>query len=216
MNDTLKYILNKYKINLGRQYIVDIPNMGRDQLAGLFAELKFTKGAEIGVESGLYSETLLKANPKLFLTSIDPWEASAYEPGIVGIDYRQQYFNQCYRTAKKRLAPYNCQVVRKTSMEAVDNFKDNSLDFVYIDGGHDFVNVANDIHYWLKKVRPGGILSGHDYAFFPGGKQNHVKYIVPNYTRAYGIIPLFIVGAEAVGRRGVIRDKFRSWFWVKA
>lgn len=216
MNDTVKYILNKYKINLGRQYIVDIPNIGRDQLAGLFAELSLTKGVEIGVDNGGYSETLLKANPKLFLTSVDPWANDAYEPGISGIDYRQSYFNQCYRTAKKRLAPYNCQIVRKASMEAVKNFKDNSLDFVYIDGNHDFANVVNDIHQWQKKVRSGGIVAGHDYAFFSGGKRNHVKYVVPNYTRAYGIIPLFIVGAEAVGQRGIIRDKFRSWFWVKA
>lgn len=216
MVDTLKFITSKYKIKIGRQHIIEIPNIGRNQLAQLFAELEFTKGAEIGVEKGIYSEILLKANPDLKLFSIDPWKASAYVAGIQGVDYRQKHFDECYKEAKNRLREYDgCTIVRKTSLDAAERFKDASLDFVYIDGNHDFVNVTNDINVWQKKVRPGGIVAGHDYAFFPGGKRNHVKHVILAYTKAYGIIPLFIAGAEAVGQRGIIRDRFRSWFWVK-
>ena len=35
---TYKYIVDKYKINVGSQYIVNIPDMGRDNLAELFAD----------------------------------------------------------------------------------------------------------------------------------------------------------------------------------
>ena len=87
--NTYQYILKKYNINPGRQYIIEIPNMGRADLAALFAELKFKKGVEVGVEQGLYSEVLLKANPKLHLYSIDPWKASAYEPNIKTVEKRQ-------------------------------------------------------------------------------------------------------------------------------
>lgn len=215
MVNTLDYITKKYDIKFGKQYIIEIPNMGRDNLADLFAELGFKEGAEIGVEKGIYSETLLKANPGLHLSSIDPWKASVYEPGIQGVDYSQIHFDRCYRIAKKRLSPFNCRIIRKESLEAVGDFADNFLDFVYIDGNHEFVNLANDIHSWQKKVRPGGIVAGHDFAFFPAGKHNHVKHVVLAYTRAYGIKPLFVVGAEAVGQPGIIRDRFRSWFWVK-
>jgi len=41
---TYKYILDKYKINVGRRYIVDIPNIGRDDMAVLFKELGFEFG----------------------------------------------------------------------------------------------------------------------------------------------------------------------------
>lgn len=213
--NTYNYIIKKHNIKVGRQHIIEIPNMGRDQLAELFAELKFKKGVEIGVDKGIYSEILLKANPQLQLTSIDPWRASAYEQGIPGINYRQKYYDDSYKEAKKRLSPYKkSKIVRKKSLTAVKDFKDNSLDFVYIDGNHNFINVTNDIHEWSKKVKVGGIISGHDFAYFPSLKHNHVKHVVLAYTKAYGIKPLFIVGAYTYDK-GIIRDKMRSWFWVK-
>ena len=48
-------------------------------------------------------------------------------------------------------------------MDALGDFKDRSLDFVYIDGLHDFDNVMMDLIGWNRKVRSGGIISGHDY-----------------------------------------------------
>jgi predicted O-methyltransferase YrrM len=48
-------------------------------------------------------------------------------------------------------------------LRAADDFLDNSLDFVYIDAGHRFDDVVQDIIKWTKKVRKGGIISGHDY-----------------------------------------------------
>ncbi len=215
MISTQEFIVQKYKLKFGRRdALVTIPNMGRAQLAQLFAELGFRKGAEIGVLEGGYSEVLCQANPMLELFSIDPWKASAFEPDQIGI-YTQKQFDAFYKAAKKRLAKYNCQIIKKESQQAALDFKDESLDFVYIDGNHDFVNVANDLNTWAKKVRVGGIISGHDYAHFPSQRRNHVKRVLLAYTQSYGIKPLFIVGADAVRRRGVIRDHFRSWFWVK-
>lgn len=187
--------------------------MGRNNLAELFAELKFTKGAEIGVENGLYSEILCKANPNLHLFCIDPWKAAAYEPGVDGVD-EQANFNQRYKAAKERLAPYRCTIVRKTSMAALKDFADETLDFVYIDGNHDFVNFVNDLHYWRKKVRQGGIVAGHDFATYPFRKYNHVKRALEAYVASYRMIPVFVVGSFAY-QEGFIRDKYRSWFWVK-
>ena len=160
---TFDYIVRKYNLKIGRQYIVEIPNMGRDNLAELFFKLNFKVGAEIGVARGEYSEILCETNPKLHLYSIDPWKVSAYEPDGLQLGVGQKLFNEFYKETKKRLAPYNCTVKRKPSLKAVTDFKDNSLDFVYIDGNHDFVNFASDLHYWSKKVRGGGIISGHDY-----------------------------------------------------
>ncbi len=215
MNRTLDHIVNKYHLRFGRrEQIVTIPNLGRVQLAGLFAELGFTRGAEIGVLEGGYSEVLCQANPKLQLFSIDPWKASSFEPDQTGI-YSQKQFDLLFKAAKQRLAKYNCQIIKKESLRAALDFADGSLDFVYIDGNHDFVNVANDLHTWATKVKLGGIVSGHDYAYFPSYHRNHVKHVLLAYTLSYGIKPLFIVGADAVRQRGVIRDHFRSWFWIK-
>ena len=103
-------------------------------------------------------------------------------------------------------------ILRKTSMQALNDIDDNSLDFVYIDGNHDFLNVTQDIHYWLKKVKPGGILAGHDYVYYPFRKYNHVKNVVQAYANSYHLFPVFAVMQD---KHGLRRDRFRSWFLVK-
>ena len=211
--NTLQYILDKYKITVGNQYIIEIPNVGRDNLAELFKELNFTKGVELGVDRGEYSEVLCKSNPELHLYSVDPWASFAYEPNTY-VNEEQSYFDKNYNETKERLAPYTCTLVRKTSAEALQDFSDNSLDFVYIDANHDFPNFVFDLHYWLKKVKVGGIISGHDYAVFSYSKFNHVKRALDAYARSYRMIPLFILGSYE-DHNGLIRDKYRSFLWIK-
>lgn len=213
---TLDYILNKYNLKINKEFFIEVPNIGRDDLAKLYAELNFTKGAEVGVERGYYSEVLLKANPNLHLSCIDPWSMGAYEPGISGVDTEQEKFDSYYQQTKNRLASFGDRVniIRKPSLLGAQDFEDNSLDFVYIDANHDFVNVTNDIDTWKKKVRVGGILAGHDYAYFSYKKFNHVKRVVEAYARCYRMRPYFVAGAFTYDE-GMTRDKYRSWFWVK-
>jgi hypothetical protein len=141
-------------INFGKANMRD-----RIELAKYFADLGLNLGAEVGVASGYYSEILCKANPKLKLYSIDPWYR--YH------DYRDfanpNTFIHMEDKARKLLAPYSCIIIKKTSMEAVKDFADNSLDFVFIDANHAYEYVRDDIREWTKKVRNGGIVSGHDY-----------------------------------------------------
>jgi len=210
--DAYKYIVDKYKIKVGNQYLIDVEGMvGSPPLAELFAELKFNRGAEVGVDRGYFSEILCKANPDLHLYCVDPWK---YDTFPEGNPYRldQPYFDQCYKEATELLAPYKTTIVKKTSMEALDEFEDNSLDFVYIDANHDFVNFTQDLHHWIKKVRFGGIISGHDYTYFSYKKFNHVKRALIAYARSYRMIPVF---ATMFDRHGLKRDKYRSWFWCK-
>ena len=213
---TLEYILKKYNITIGNQYFIDIPEMvGSADLAKLFAELKFTKGVEIGTDQGEFAEVLLKTIPDLNLNCIDPWKAEAYEKGYQPeSNETQEFFDKRYEETENRLNRFDpmVNILRATSMEAVSVFEDNELDFVYIDGNHDFLNVTQDIHYWLKKVKPGGILSGHDYVNYPFRKYNHVKKVVQAYARSYHLLPVFAVMQD---KHGLRRDRYRSWFIVK-
>lgn len=54
-------------------------------------------------------------------------------------------------------------MMHMTSLEAAKKFEDESLDFVLIDGSHQYEDVLNDIKAWLPKVKPGGVLAGDDY-----------------------------------------------------
>jgi len=209
--NTLQYILDKFKLEADGDLPIQIPDFGRDQMAGLFAELDFKVGAEIGVEQGVYSEILCKANTGLSLHCIDAWQ---HYPGYrdhVG----QEKLDGFYEAAKSRLKPYSCHMVRSYSMEAVKGYIDRTFDFVYIDGNHEFPWVVEDIFHWSKKVKKGGIVSGHDYRRSKrADTRNHVTYVVDAYTAAYRIKPWFVLGLQAKNL-GQIRDEARSWMWIK-
>jgi predicted O-methyltransferase YrrM len=49
------------------------------------------------------------------------------------------------------------------SVSAAALFAPASLDFVFIDGDHSRAAVLADIAAWLPKLKPGGLLAGHDY-----------------------------------------------------
>lgn len=211
--DTEIRIANRFGINLNehRRMPIEIPNIGRDGFAGVLAELGFNVGAEVGVEQGVYSETLLKANPNLILYCVDAWKAyRGYRDHTT--DSKLQRF---YETTVQRLAPYEGRfnIIRAFSMEAVKAIPDRSLDFVYIDANHDLMNCVQDIHQWSKKVKIGGIIAGHDYADQKKPTNMHVYEAVHAYTRAYAISPWFVLGTKAIVD-GVIRDEARSWFWI--
>lgn len=53
--------------------------------------------------------------------------------------------------------------IRSDSAEGASLYKDNSLDFVFIDAGHTYESISRDIDAWLPKVKKGGIIAGHDY-----------------------------------------------------
>lgn len=190
---------------------IEITNVGRNDLARWFCELGFRAGVEIGVESGEYSEILCKSNPGLHLFSIDPWKAyKGYRDHV-----NQEKIDGFYKRASERLAPYGATLIKKFSLDAVKEFADQSLDFVYIDGNHNILNVIQDLYYWTPKVKFGGIIAGHDYVVHRPPTGMHVVEGVNAWVKAYRIAPWFILGckAEVIGQT---RDEARSFAWVNA
>lgn len=53
-------------------------------------------------------------------------------------------------------------VTGKSSPAAAEDFQLGAVDMCYIDGDHDTEPVREDIRAWLKVLRPGGLLCGHD------------------------------------------------------
>ena len=208
---TLNHIAKKYGLDLSARSPIEIPDMGRDNLPELFNELGYTSGVEIGTERGIYAEVLCSGMPNLHLTCVDMWKTHA---GYYG-HRNQKRLDKYHREAQARLEPFNCTLLRAYSMDAVQQFEDKSLDFVYVDANHRIPAVVDDICAWLEKVRPGGIVAGHDY--YKSKRvfsKCHVKYAVDCIAQAFRIKPWFLVGLKEK-REGLVRDKSRSWFWVK-
>lgn len=207
--NTLEFIRKQYNLPDTRG-IFDIPGMTREDLAFLFAKLRFYRGVEIGTERGHYARTLCQSNPDLFLCCVDPWKAySGYREHV-----SQEKLDGFYEETKQRLEPHQCQLIREFSSDALKFFANKSLDFVYIDGNHDYQYVVNDICNWMPKIKSGGIMSGHDYI-----KRKDAKYkmgvvqAVQGYIDSYHIGQLFIVGSKEK-KPDEPRDDTRSWFFV--
>lgn len=186
-----------------------ILDSSRLDLPELFLEMGYKTGAEIGVYKAEFTEIFCKAG--LFMYAIDPWKAFYGQGRTQQVQKRQDFL---YGHAQRVLAPYkNKKFIRKTSMDALADFKDESLDFVYIDGDHTFKAVVDDVCEWTKKVRVGGIVSGHDYWSTNPKAQNVICQVQPaidGYVRAFGIDNWFVFGKD--GRKD---DKAFSWMWIK-
>ncbi|KKQ40895.1 MAG: hypothetical protein US60_C0051G0005 [Microgenomates group bacterium GW2011_GWC1_37_8] len=153
----------------------------RTELAKYFKELGFMVGAEIGVAQGYFSRTICEENPGVKLYCIDPWEVYGEYRDFA----KKDTFETMYNTAKEILAPYDCTFIKKFSMDAVKDFDDGALDFVFIDGNHQYKYVKEDIEMWTPKVRVGGIVSLHDYYKTKAGNVGVIR-AVDEYVKEYG------------------------------
>jgi len=124
---------------------------------------------------------LCKRNPNLHLCCVDPWIAV----GHLSQSRQDGYYNR----ALSNLKPYNVTIIRKFSMDALSDFEDDSLDFVFIDGAHDFDNAIIDIIGWSKKVKLDGVIACHDYM---SGHGAGVMKAVDAYTHCHKIEPWFV------------------------
>ena len=171
----------------------------RNGLYKLFRDFGFKRGAEIGVSIGINSKAMCTYIAGLELLCVDPWD-------IVLDDYRsrtrgRERLASYYEQAAQRLKPFDCQLARMTSLEAVRLVRWESLDFVYVDGAHEFDYAITDIVEWSKRVRPGGIVSGHDYLHFSGAG---VVEAVDAYVKKHPINEWYLTN-----------ENVPSWFWVK-
>jgi|CXWL01.1.fsa_nt_gi predicted O-methyltransferase YrrM len=177
----------------------------RLELAKYFAKLGFKKGAEIGVCSGHYSEILCQNIPGLKLFAIDNWNNPRNTR-------RENQLGSLESITKKKLAPYKATIIKKDSQAAAKKFVDESLDFVYIDADHTYESVKNDIHAWVKKVRKGGIVAGHDYYVFRSGNRGVID-AVNEYVKEHKIK----LSTTNWDKENPLRDDRQpSWFFVKA
>jgi len=197
--DVKEYMFKRYGLVEGKPpYFIPIM---REELGSIFKDLGFKVGAEIGVERGIFSKSILEQNPGMKLYCVDAWKVyKGYRDHV-----NQDKITRYYEETKKRLKPFDVEIIRDWSMEAVKKIPDESLDFVYIDGNHDFQHVTNDIVEWSKKVRKGGIIAGHDYVKRRSSVECQVKGVVDAMTYMYRINPWFVLTG----------NPFSSWLWIK-
>lgn len=183
-------------MELFRQYPT---TRGRSVLSQLLRERGLMGfGAEIGVHRGDFSEPFLEqwGGERLYL--IDPWQ-----PVAGYVDERADQFDpDDFEHVKRRFERFGDRAVilQATSEEAFDRLEGADLDFAYIDADHSYDHARQDLNMWWQRVRPGGILAGHDL-FAP--ELCGVTNAVAEFCLAHGLIC------------HVIADNYDSWFLEK-
>ena len=95
---------------------------------------------------------------------------------------------------RKNLMPVLDRIHNVLVMDSVNAsifYDDNSLDFVFDDGAHDYPHVLRDNKSWIYKVKKGGVHAGHDIQL-PSVKKAVREVFGQDYT---------IVGTSWVHRR---------------
>jgi predicted O-methyltransferase YrrM len=130
---------------------------------------KFGNGShfvEVGVWKGtsacFMAVEIINSNKNIKFDCVDTWEYVETSNEI-----EKDMFDNLFNIFKKNIEPVknNINIVKSISWEASINYIDNSLDFVFIDAGHDHESVTKDINSWYPKVKEGGIIAGHDYHY---------------------------------------------------
>lgn len=147
---------------------------------------------EVGVFRGEFAAHLLEHCPDLQkYHMVDPWKHldSWNKPANVSDEvfskiYSEMLENTSFAAGKR------C-IHKGTSSTVIPSFRDESQEFIYIDGDHTLRGITIDLQNCWPKLRPGGIIGGDD--FTTSIWQHDTRY-EPSL-----VFPYTIYFAEAVG-----------------
>ena len=153
----------KYSATITEDGIVAIDNgiegwmNGEDLLWLLNTAKEMDHIVEVGSWKGRSTYALL-SGCKGTVYAIDHFLGSATERESYQAEVKTR---DIYKDFMKNVGSFkNLQVLKMDNAEAVKQFEDNSIDMVFIDAGHTYEEVLNDIKQWLPKVKK--IICGHD------------------------------------------------------
>jgi hypothetical protein len=115
-----------------------------------------------GKSTSYMAVEIANSQKKIQFDCVDTWlggeEVYEKDPDIIN--------GSLFETFTRNMKPVEgyYKPIRMTSLEACKLYNDESLDFVFIDGAHDYDSVRLDVLFWLPKVKTGKFLGGHDFS----------------------------------------------------
>ncbi len=112
---------------------------------------------ELGSWKGKSTHALLSSKcPKV--VAVDTWKGSQFEPEA----HAEAASGSVFADFKKNVGHFtNLEIIEGDINDVVNTIPDKSFDMVFIDAGHTYEEVKNDIRKWKGKARI--LLCGHDY-----------------------------------------------------
>lgn len=133
---------------------------------------KGSVGAEVGVWKGDFSALMLRNVSPSQLHLIDPWACATdqdhanawYGANRVTQDKMDETHQKVCERFRAEIEAGIVQIHRSPSVDALQSFPDESLDFVYVDGDHAYEGCLADLRASLRVVKKGGLICGDDYS----------------------------------------------------
>ncbi|HAH37108.1 MAG TPA: class I SAM-dependent methyltransferase [Algoriphagus sp.] len=121
--------------------------------------------AELGVDQGGFSEKILKINQPKTLHLVDLWGTERYHLG------KRKEVEEKF---SKEISKGEVCIHIGYSTEVVQKFEKDTFDWIYIDTNHSYATTKQELELWSSKVKPDGIIAGHDYII--GNWNGMVRY----------------------------------------
>ncbi len=155
-------------------------------------KFKCKRVLEIGVLNGDFAIKLLtecELIRKYYM--IDPWQKldNWNKPCNVSNENFEKIYNEIL--LQTNFAKEKRVILRGRTAEMIHRIKDNSLDFIYIDGDHTLRGISIDLINAWNKIKQGGLIGGDD---FSETIWQHSRNYEPTL-----IFPFAVYFAEAVG-----------------
>lgn len=117
-------------------------------------------GSWKGRSSAFMAVEILNSVKKIQFDCVDTWEGSIEHIENNSVINRTLYEEFLFNTLQ---VSHVIKPVQMLSVEAASKYKDQSLDFVFIDASHEYEDVLEDIKAWMPKIKSRGWIGGHDY-----------------------------------------------------
>ena len=130
---------------------------------------KINSMAEVGVFKG--ESTIHYANIVNKIYAIDPWLKN-YDSNDKAASLDMEYIEQSFDNNTSSFN--NIIKIKDLSINACKLIPDNSLDLIYLDAGHSYESVKEDLLHWIPKISHNGYIAGHDY--FDKASECYKKY----------------------------------------
>ncbi len=141
-------------------------------------------GTFLGKSAAYMADRIKASGKELNFYCVDSWDEKDYDQWWIGVkddppnpwpceELHGKTLHEAFWYCMEKVGNELQTVIRKPSVEAARMFVGDSVRFVFIDANHSHSAVLSDIQAWWYKIRPGGILAGHDYgvSLWPGVKK---------------------------------------------
>ena len=121
--------------------------------------------SEIGVYKGDFATKLLtecKSIENYYM--IDPWKnlSDWNKPANHDNKIYESFYKEMLN--KTEFAKEKRKILRGKTTEVINKIKNESIDFVYIDGDHTLKGISIDLINIWDKIKPGGFIAGDDFS----------------------------------------------------